>query len=54
MIDRQIKEYEERTKEEKKRYKATFTVAGTKKQLLDLKRYMEEISLTVQSGNGGK
>ena len=40
--------------EEEKRYKATFTVTGTKKQLLDLKRYMEEIGLTVQSGNGGK
>lgn len=40
--------------EEEKRYKATFTVTGTKKQLLDLKRYMEEIGMTVQSGNGGK
>lgn len=40
--------------EEEKRYKATFTVTGTKKQLIELKRYMEEIGLTVQSGNGGK
>ena len=40
--------------EEEKRYKATFTVTGTKKQLLNLKRYMEMAGLTVQSGNGGK
>ena len=40
--------------EEEKRYKATFTVTGTKKQLIELKRYMEMAGLTVQSGNGGK
>ena len=40
--------------EEEKRYKATFTVTGTKKQLIELKRYMEAIGLTIQSGNGGK
>ncbi len=40
--------------EEEKRYKTTFTVTGTKRQLIELKRYMEEIGLTVQSGNGGK
>ena len=39
---------------EEKRYKATFTVTGTKKQLIELKRYMEAIGLTIQSGNGGK
>lgn len=39
---------------EENRYKATFTVTGTKKQLFDLKRYMEMAGLTVQSGNGGK